>query len=87
MITFDDSRDLRLLLDLVATCFSPSLGLACLAHMEVRAVLDYAAIVVLGWKFVYDLKTNFEQAEVASAWAPSNLKVVRDATGLTLLWR
>ena len=74
-------------MDLVATCFSPSLALACLAHMEVRAVLEYVAIVVPGLKLAYDLKTTFDQAEVASAWAPSNLKVVRDARGLTLLWR
>ena len=31
----DIDRDMRLLLDLVATCFTPSLALACLAHMEV----------------------------------------------------
>ena len=55
--------------------------------MEVQAILEYVDVVVLGLKFVYDLKTTFEQAEVASAWAPSNLKVVRDETGLTILWR
>ena len=34
-IEIDNDRDMRLLLDLVATCFTPPLALACLAHMEV----------------------------------------------------